>query len=424
MIYADPQDWLILLLRQTLVLSAATLVLLLMRRPLQRTFGAGAAYASWALVPLLLLVSTLPAHPVGAAVRADLSARLEPWLGPPLPPMALEPSDAWAWVLLTLWGAGAVLTLVRLVRLQRCYQRELRPENSGWRGPAGSSPALVGLLSPRLVLPADFETRYSPAQRQLVLAHEAVHRRRGDNFWNALAALLSALHWFNPLAGLARRALRAAQELAVDAAVMAQHPGRSADYAQALLHAQSPFPSPAQALPWAQWQSTHPLIERIAMLQRPPTSRTRRNLGLSLIAGLAAGGSGLVQAIVAETPTPTIALELSVEVMLREGDNKQTMRGELTLALAPGKTGQLILNHPNRPENEQVVVTFSAEERPEDFVMILADVQRGDPPASVAKPRVMTKFGVQARIERGVDNPDRSELLSIKVKPRRLGQPT
>ena len=55
---------------------------------------------------------------------------------------------------------------------------------------------------------------------------------------------------------------------------------------------------------------------------------------------------------------------------------------------------------------------------------ILADVQRGDPPASVAKPRVMTKFGVQARIERGVDNPDRSELLSIKVKPRRLGQPT
>ncbi|MGD3580303.1 M56 family metallopeptidase, partial [Xanthomonas citri pv. citri] len=41
-------------------------------------------------------------------------------------------------------------------------------------------PVSVGLWRPRIVLPMDFDTRYSAAERTLILAHERLHLRRGD----------------------------------------------------------------------------------------------------------------------------------------------------------------------------------------------------------------------------------------------------
>ncbi len=151
------------------------------------------------------------------------------------------------------------------------------------------------------------------------------------------------------------------------------------------------------------------------------TTLSRRQVGTALFATWAAAiSSGRVQAAPAEPAAAgAIVLDLSVELTVRQGDSKQTVRSEVALALAPGKTGRLALPYAGLPATQQLLLNFTVEERPQDMVMIRADLQRGEPPASVATPRVLTKFGTRARIERGDDRPDGAEQLSITVTPRR-----
>jgi len=269
-----------LLLRQTLVLSLALPLLLLLRPWLRRWGGAGLAYAAWALLPLLMVAASVPGSaPAQALAAAVWAAETGPAVMPRLGDLALPRVQNLAvpGFVLLLWAAGVLAGLWRLAVLHARCVRGLRPAANGshlW-APAGSGPALVGWLRPQLVLPLDFQDRFTPQQQVLVRCHEAVHQQRGDNTWNLLATGLCLLHWFNPLAWWALRCMRADQELACDAAVMAHHPGRQADYGHALLQAQGAA-LPA-GLPWASWPSHHPLTERIAMpvhlSPRPPRQR-------------------------------------------------------------------------------------------------------------------------------------------------------
>src|SRR5205814_402324 len=58
---------------------------------------------------------------------------------------------------------------------------------------AVQGPVALGLLDRRIVVPADFETRYSVEERRLALDHESIHHRRGDIWWNHLGLLILAL---------------------------------------------------------------------------------------------------------------------------------------------------------------------------------------------------------------------------------------
>src|SRR6185503_20979525 len=98
--------------------------------------------------------------------------------------------------------------------------------------------AVVGALDPHVVVPSDFEARFDAEERVLVLAHEWAHLRRQDARVNALVALLQCAFWFNPLVHLAARAIRMDQELACDAAVIAQFPEARRRYAEAMLKTQ------------------------------------------------------------------------------------------------------------------------------------------------------------------------------------------
>ncbi len=97
------------------------------------------------------------------------------------------------------------------------------------------SPMLTGLWRPSLLLPCHLRS-FSPAQQQLVVAHELTHWRRCDPWLVYASLLLRAVLWFHPaLAALGRR-LSWAQELSCDQQVLA---GRSQQqrqqYAQALV---------------------------------------------------------------------------------------------------------------------------------------------------------------------------------------------
>lgn len=100
-------------------------------------------------------------------------------------------------------------------------------------GPAGSVPMVWGILRPCLLLPADAD-EWPEKKLRAVLLHELAHLRRRDPAALLVAQIAQALHWFNPLAWLTVRSLRADQERACDDAVL-RHGIRASDYAQHLL---------------------------------------------------------------------------------------------------------------------------------------------------------------------------------------------
>ena len=187
------------LLQQALLFSVGIAAVAALRTLLLKRLGAGSVYAAWLLVPALLATPLLPRpaqEPLHMVLQATGTSKNAALRALPTPP----PDHAATW--LALWlGVAAALAAAQA-------RRQWRLARLGLRLPAGSSPALVGLLRPRIALPADFEQRFSPAERELILAHEQVHQARGDNAWNLLACTLTALHWWNPLGWWAARRRR------------------------------------------------------------------------------------------------------------------------------------------------------------------------------------------------------------------------
>ncbi|MBW8366386.1 MAG: TonB family protein, partial [Arenimonas sp.] len=200
-----------------------------------------------------------------------------------LPSAALAPASRSTFGLL-LWAAGALALAGLLWHQQSRFRRrlgQLRRRDVGlWQASTDDiGPVVIGLLRPRIVVPADFDHRYDPQQRELVLAHERVHLRRGDLPMNALACALRCLFWFNPLVHLAAAKLRLDQELACDAVVIARNPRAGRAYATALLNTQlADLGLPVGCA----WQSSHPLNWRISMLKKPLPGPARLMLGAGL----------------------------------------------------------------------------------------------------------------------------------------------
>jgi len=280
----------VLLLWASAALTIACLCVLLLRGPLRRLAGARAAYALWMLPPLAMLAAVLPAPSAPIVPMHALPSLPATTM---LPRAASLPMADTGWLLCVLWllGVGASLLLQR--RAQRRFLRglgDLRIERRGrltvWRASVDAGlPALVGGWRPRIVLPVDFEQRYPAPQRALLLRHELVHWRRGDAWANALAALLRALQWFNPLIPHAYARFRRDQELACDARVLVSRPRQKRRYADALLRGSLGGTGLAPLA--CAWRATHPLKERIQMLRSPRPGRLRSSIAWLLIVVLA-----------------------------------------------------------------------------------------------------------------------------------------
>ncbi|HET6546601.1 MAG TPA: M56 family metallopeptidase [Rhodanobacteraceae bacterium] len=280
-------DLLVHLLAATVAASAAAGMILVLRLPVRRGFGAQAAYRLWALLPLATIATLLPAPIAPPPVTLSITASVA------TAPAALTPTVASAdlatWLLFA-WLAGVGASALWFAWQQRRFVRRLgrlsQDADGRWRAErAATGPALIGAIRPRIVLPPDFERRYSAGERDLVIAHEEMHRARGDAQANALAAAVRVMFWFNPLMHLAVSRFRLDQELACDAAVLARFPGTRRRYADAMLKTQLA----AQSLPvGCHWPTGHPLKERIAMLGIPLPGRARRVAGfaLALVLGL------------------------------------------------------------------------------------------------------------------------------------------
>jgi len=320
----------------TLVFTVLAGGLMLARRPLRLRLGAEAAYALWLLVPLGLALCCWPVHRQTvrmemAAVAADpgVPAALEavPSAGPQL-----------AMLLVCAWVAGVGAGAFLLCLKQRAFLRALgalrRVDEDSWiTARTGAGPMLVGLLRPRIVLPADYATRYTAQEQAAVLAHERMHRRRGDLWWNTLCALLRCVFWFHPLAAGAQRAFLADQELACDSAVLRRGAHAPHTYAEALLKTQAGAGVPLGCA----MQAASPLRERIVNLGRRGSPRRVRVLVALLLAAFAAAGAHLAWAASAEVvmvPAAPSAIDQQMPPTLKGSTMTDRFKTALPLGFA------------------------------------------------------------------------------------------
>ena len=384
------------LLEPTLALTGALLVVLLLRTLVRRSFGSAAAYGLWALVPASLVAVLLPAaaEPVLPALVRVTPMVAMPAAAAPATAVAADPLLWLTW----LWAAGALGVLAWLLGQQWRFLAGLGPVS---RRPDGlhqclatrGLPAVVG-LRPRIVLPGDFDQRYDPIERELVLAHEAEHLRRGDLPACLLAAALRVLFWFNPLVHFAAARFRNDQELACDAAVLRRYPGQRRRYGDAMLKtrlADQPLPLGCH------WSGFFPLKERLAMLKNPPPSRRRRFAGFALVSVL-----GLAAAAVAWAAQPGSSVDLAPG-KVRLGISAK-VDGEPVPAIVadvdPGQPHQADFEHAGQDWETTWTVTPQADGTFDIKARLLRDGE------VVGEPRMITRE--QAAIGIGQQAPDGS----------------
>jgi beta-lactamase regulating signal transducer with metallopeptidase domain len=284
--------------------------------------------ALWAMVGAkLLLPASLPiglgfgalltadAPAVSAAVKEEGRPRPVSETrgeGAPTPWEAPDPFPI-VRVIAGVWLAGVVLVLtvllVREVRFRRalaarpeCADRELLSlvrECAAECGlarsprvklaPAEWGPAITGLFAPVLLLPADWREKFDGDTLRHVIFHEFEHVRSRDLWWDWCAAVLTAVHWFNPLVWLAAARFQADLELRCDARALAHlAPTERLAYGRTLLRLAESFLAPPAIAGLAPCVRNHPTLRhRITMITHP----TQNSPALQ---ALLAGAVGLV----------------------------------------------------------------------------------------------------------------------------------
>jgi HEAT repeat protein len=98
---------------------------------------------------------------------------------------------------------------------------------------AVTMPLVCGVWRPLMVMPAS-AAEWSDDRRLVVVLHELAHIKRRDCLTQAMAQVVCAAYWFNPMVWLAARRLRAERERACDDFVLAAGQ-KGPDYAAHLL---------------------------------------------------------------------------------------------------------------------------------------------------------------------------------------------
>jgi beta-lactamase regulating signal transducer with metallopeptidase domain len=149
-------------------------------------------------------------------------------------------------LLFCLWGTGCLLFWAFVAGKYARLVRELRRFPTSDEGPLrialekmaldlglrhvpdvvvvdlATSPFLLGLVRPQIVLPQRLVNKWSDVEVRAVLAHELAHWRRGDTWIGWLQTVSQGLFWFHPFLWWANGQLRHHRECVCDEAVLQQ----------------------------------------------------------------------------------------------------------------------------------------------------------------------------------------------------------
>ena len=168
-------------------------------------------------------------------------------------PLTLPPTGT---LIFAVWAVGAALILGRmllgLAAVQMMSRRMQPVADAPWlplarnlasaldlarvrflQSAVASMPMAWGICRPSVLMPAAADS-WPPEKLRIVLLHELAHVKRRDCLTHLVAQAACALYWFNPLAWVAARRLRAERERACDDLVLAAGT-RGSEYADQLL---------------------------------------------------------------------------------------------------------------------------------------------------------------------------------------------
>lgn len=280
-------------LTDTLIATSILMALvMIVREPVRRMFGAGVAYALWLLPAARLIMPTLTTTVERAAPAVSLDAAPVVLGAVPAAMPVADPIDLQG-IVLWLWLSVAAVLLIRGLHNYRRQRRAVLVDAVQIakldkirivRTYALRGPMAFGVFDRVIALPADFDDRYDHRQRRLALDHELAHHRSGDLIANHVAFVLLCLQWFNPIAWLSHAAFRFDQEAACDARVLAKADGPDrVAYGQAIANAAS-----GRVLLFSGALDRPSTLQRRLKTMLESPNRRRRIVGRTLIvAGLA-----------------------------------------------------------------------------------------------------------------------------------------
>jgi bla regulator protein BlaR1 len=359
--------------------SLLVVLVLLVRRPVAAAFGARAAYALW-LAPLLRLVMP-PLPSVSVPVPAGEGGTIY-WAQVVAP--AAEAALPVVNVLLIVWIAGALAMLAwHLVVHTRFVRRALAVGTPLMvdgvtvdvvATPAVEGPMATGLAHQLILVPMDFEDRFTPEQRTFALLHEQLHHRRGDIWASAAALVAASALWFNPFAHVALGAFRRDMEAACDASLVART-GRDQvpTYAETILaSAARPVPRSLCAL-----TSIDELKGRLIMLNANHGA-VRKLAGLLLSGGFAAAGLAIAAPASADEPKKETRKEIRTVIVTNDSTGKggATWDGDKLKTDCPG-TMTVVESGPSGTEQkreQQKIVLCTKGGTPEETAKALENV--------------------------------------------------
>ena len=170
-------------------------------------------------------------------------------------------------VLLTVWASGSVAValffIISGIRFRLRLKRGRRPTDD-FRGVpvyisgCVSVPSVVGVFRPAIFIPAEVEDEMA---RELILTHEYMHIRHGDQIWSLMRILAVVFYWWNPLVWIAAIMSKRDSELACDESVASRLSRENRYYYARLLLESIPMRQP-----FALGFGSASMKERISML--------------------------------------------------------------------------------------------------------------------------------------------------------------
>ncbi|MCY9763510.1 M56 family metallopeptidase [Paenibacillus alvei] len=223
-----------------------------------------------------------------------------------------------------------------------------------------TSPALVGLLKPMILLPVEIAP---DAELSMVLHHELIHLKRKDLWVKILVLGVSAIHWFNPLVHILRKDIHIWSELSCDAEVVTEmsHMERKR-YGQTILN----MLADTSEIPTefcASLSETKKDIERRLTMLLNVKKQKKHIIAITVTAVIAIGAVGITTAAWAAKNTPSIGEDTALKEATKATNDHESVK-------------KLQLNS----EYELISVKRSDERKfkPEDWKDILSKIKSGE----------------------------------------------
>jgi len=260
-------------------------IILLLQKALRKFLPASWSFALWLVLLVRMLLPVAPSSPLSLFNYLDLerlnwttgtdqlfeNSASKPQIGMGISALEAEQRSAaknfsapdsvplHVPLLLTgLWGLGVIVLLLRTMYVNfgvLAHAKKLRPLVDGAvlsllenckselqvYVPVSvvitdkvQSPALLGFIRPRLLLPKHTLDALTPLELRHVFLHELAHVKRLDIFCNWLITFLQILHWFNPILWFAFNRMRSDLEIACDSLVLST-PKKNQEYGATII---------------------------------------------------------------------------------------------------------------------------------------------------------------------------------------------